>query len=243
MSWTFPHLKLLGDFEVTHGGARICLHAGAQRLLAFLALQSDGVNRQMAAERLWPDCPPCRAAANVRTALYQIRHTGMPMAIESLDHRLRLSPSTGVDLHSVREHAQSIVTGLDQLPVSADSLTETLSAVLLPNWAEEWLVLERERWGHIRLHALESLAQQFLDSGRYLPALQAALAATSVDPIRETAHRIMMEVYVAEGNVACAIKCYKNYREFLEKELGAAPSSRMAMLARDLLRSDVRQRM
>lgn len=66
----------------------------------------------------------------------------------------------------------------------------------------------------------------------YLPALQAAIA---VDPIRETAHRIVIEVHIAEGNVAGAIKRYHDYRAFLRRELKVVPSPQMTRLVQNLL--------
>jgi DNA-binding SARP family transcriptional activator len=86
----------------------------------------------------------------------------------------------------------------------------------------------------MRLYALEALAQNLLAAGRYLAAQQAALAATAVDPYRETAHRIAIEVHAAEGNIASAVKRYQDYRRRLQRELRVSPSARMTQLIRDL---------
>jgi DNA-binding SARP family transcriptional activator len=62
-----------------------------------------------------------------------------------------------------------------------------------------------------------------------------ALAAIAIDPIRETAHRIVVEVHIAEGNVASAIKRYQGYRDLLQREVRVAPSPRMTQLIQDLI--------
>ena len=227
-------LELLRRFEVTNGGCRISLPLGAQRLLAFLALQEDGAHHAAAAEQLWPDCTPYRAAANLRSALCQGRRLGCLTAIESVGPRLMLSPSVCVDLHRVWESARHVTEGVGTLPIDWASLVSDLSRELLPGWSEDWLILERERWDQVRVYALEGLAQQFQVADQYLPALQAALAAMAVDPIRETAHRIVIEVHLAEGNVANALKRYHDYRAFLRRELNVAPSRQMPQLVRDL---------
>lgn len=113
-------------------------------------------------------------------------------------------------------------------------LVQQLGKELLPGWTDEWLTFERDRWDHLRVYALESLAQKFQGAGQYLPALQAALEAISVDPIRETAHRIAIEVHLAEGNVASAVKRYRRYRTLLQRELKVGPSRQMTQLIRDL---------
>ncbi|WP_158697319.1 AfsR/SARP family transcriptional regulator [Streptomyces hokutonensis] len=106
---------------------------------------------------------------------------------------------------------------------------------LLPGWTDEWLELERERWNQVRLYTLESLAQRLLAAGHHLPALQAAIAAISIDPIRETARRIVIEIHLAEGNVASAVRLYQDYADFLLRELNVSPSPQMTSLLQDLL--------
>ncbi|MFE5894897.1 bacterial transcriptional activator domain-containing protein [Streptomyces sp. NPDC056462] len=120
------------------------------------------------------------------------------------------------------------------MPANLDQLVEDLAQPLLVGWDDEWLAIERRRWDQMRPYALESLAQHFLADGRYLAAQQAALAATAVDPYRETAHRIAIEVHAAEGNVASAIKRYEDYCRRLQRELSVSPSPRMTQLIQDL---------
>ncbi|AMW08142.1 hypothetical protein A4E84_00405 [Streptomyces qaidamensis] len=145
-----------------------------------------------------------------------------------------LSPAVHVDLHRVWESARQVIERVQPVPVDWACRVSDLSRELLPGWAEDWLILERERWDQMRVYALESLAQQCQEADQYLPALQAAVAAMNIDPIRETAHRIVIQVHIAEGNVASALKRYHNYRAFLSRELNVAPSSQMTQLVRNL---------
>ncbi|MFF8868356.1 BTAD domain-containing putative transcriptional regulator [Streptomyces sp. NPDC015139] len=155
--------------------------------------------------------------------------------IDSVDQRLMLCPSIEVDLHEIQESARRIIAG--PVPRSQDwnRLVGNLSRELLPGWSEDWLNLPRQRWDQLRLYALESLAQQLRTDHQYLDALQAALAAIAVDPFRETAYRIAMEVHIAEGNIASAIKRYQDYRTFLQAELRVTPSQQMTDLLHALL--------
>lgn len=235
VSWNGARLEILRPFEFTHASKRICIPLGAQRLLAFLALQNDDVHRSSAAEQLWPDCTTFRAAANLRCALCYGRRVGSVTVIDSVGQRLMLSPAVKVDLHAVSGAARQIIAGSGQMSHGWEELVGDLSRELLPGWTDNWLDLERERWNQTRVYALEGLAQQFQAAGQYLPALQAALAAIAVDPIRETAHRIVIEVHIAEGNIASAIKRYLDYQSFLQRELNVSPSPQMARLVRDLM--------
>ncbi|MFE2142174.1 BTAD domain-containing putative transcriptional regulator [Streptomyces sp. NPDC059456] len=229
-------LEILRPFQVTCGGRHVAVPNAGQRLLAFLALHREGAHRRSAAEHLWPDCTPCRAAANLRTALCQGRRLGPVPAIDSVDHTLALAPAISVDFHGAWDAAYRLVSGDGKLP-DGDRLVADLSQVLLPGWDDEWLLLPRERWDQLRLYALEALAQRFQTEGRHLSALQTSLAAISIDPFRETPHRIAVEIHLAEGNVASAVKRYQDYRRLLQMELKVAPSPQLTSLVRDLTRT------
>ncbi|MFD3547031.1 BTAD domain-containing putative transcriptional regulator [Streptomyces sp. NPDC058655] len=235
MSSNGVYLELLGFFKLSYAGCRIPLPSGTQRLLALLALHTAGVYRGAAAELLWPDCSPSRASANLRTALCYGRRAGPLPMVECVDRRLQLAPLVDVDLHRARCGAAQDANSGSPPPACPEALSATLGEELLPHWRDEWLVLERERWDQVRLHALESLAQRLRRDGEYLAALQTALTATEIDPIRETAHRILIEIHIAEGNTACAVKRYKEYQLLLRRELEVEPSPLMTRLVQHLI--------
>lgn len=176
-----------------------------------------------------------RASANLRSALCQCRKIGSKAVVDCEGQRLALSPGISVDHQEAWSSAHRLLEGeggANAVPEDLHRLVESLGRSLLPGWDDHWLILVRERWDQTRLYALESLAHHFLADGRYLAAHQAALAATAVDPYRETAHRIAIEVHAAQGNIACAVKHYLDYRRLLQRELKVSPSSRMTELIR-----------
>jgi DNA-binding SARP family transcriptional activator len=77
------------------------------------------------------------------------------------------------------------------------------------------------------------LASQLLRQGRHSAALDAALHAVAVDPLRESAHRVAVEVHLAEGNVPEAQHQYQACRQLLLGELGLNPTTEFADLVRD----------
>lgn len=243
IAWTEGvHIGLLGGFECSCSGRRISLPLGAQRLLALLALEEGGVHRAAAAERLWPDSPPNRAAGSLRSALWRARKIAETTVIRCEAPRLRIPPAVRIDLHSVQSLSRAALeTTPEVVDLDYDALIDALSQELLPNWTDDWLVLPRERWEQVRLHALEGVAQKLRCGEHYLGALKAALAAVAVEPIRESAHRILVEVYLDEGNTGSALRHYQRYRALLQRELGIAPSPRMTQLADALDDRTVRQ--
>ncbi|MGW2671050.1 AfsR/SARP family transcriptional regulator [Streptomyces sp. NPDC001272] len=79
---------------------------------------------------------------------------------------------------------------------------------LLPGWDDEWTLFERERLRQLRLHALESLSARLTSSGRHALALDAALTCVSIEPLRESAHRAVVAVHLAEHNAVEAVSQY-----------------------------------
>jgi DNA-binding SARP family transcriptional activator len=223
-------LVLLGRFELRTGDDRVALPKGAQRLLAFLAIRNGAaVNRYATAEQLWPESRPQRASANLRQALWHVRRsTDGPIVESSVD---RLSSALPVDFCRALEAAHLLVSTAERPDAGASAeLLGALSRDLLPDWTEDWLVPERQRWEQVRLHALEAIAQQFISAGAHLAALETAFTAITIDPVRESAHRTVIAAHLAQGNGGSALRHYQHYRALLHRELGVLPSQRMTRL-------------
>src|SRR5262249_38081752 len=105
---------------------------------------------------------------------------------------------------------------------------------LLPDWYDDWVTLDRERFRQLRMHALERLCDRLTDARRFGEAIEAGLEAARVEPLRESAHRAIMRVHIAEGNRSEALYHYQSYRKLLDDELGLEPSPEMASLIASL---------
>jgi DNA-binding SARP family transcriptional activator len=97
------------------------------------------------------------------------------------------------------------------------------------------LLLERERLRELRVRALERVCERLTAIGSFGQAIEAGLAALQAEPLRESAHRCLIGVHLAEGNQAEALRGYRLYRGLLHDQLALAPSPRMEDLVRDLV--------
>ena len=222
-------LALLKGFELTADGIPIAIPLSAQRVATFLALQERPVLRGYVAGNLWPEASEGHAAGSLRSALWRLRRPGHELIEACADH-LQLAPEVSVD---VRESASLIRRLIETPSACPDHGLDSLSLVgeLMPSWYDDWVLFERERLRQLRLHALEVLCERWSARGRYAQAVDAGLAAIRSEPLRETAHRVLMKAHLSEGNYAEALRQYRVYRQLLWDELGLQPSPLIESLA------------
>ncbi len=87
-----------------------------------------------------------------------------------------------------------------------------------------WIAQQRLRLERIHLRALDGLGRVWLASGEYQLAVEAAVQALAIDPMREPGYRILMEAHLALGHRANAIKAYHDLRTMLSEHLGLDPA-------------------
>jgi DNA-binding SARP family transcriptional activator len=103
---------------------------------------------------------------------------------------------------------------------------------LLPDWYDDWVIIERERLRQLRIHALEVLCQRLTALERYPEAIDAGLAAVRAEPLRESAHLSLMRAHAAEGNWCEVLRAYDRLSQLLWNELGVEPSPRVSEFLR-----------
>jgi DNA-binding SARP family transcriptional activator len=229
-----PRLALLGAFELQVGGVSVVVGHGSERVLAFIALQGGAVRRSRLAGSLWLDADDERAAASLRSALWRLRQRGCDV-IEVIDDRVALRRDVALDVRDIGILASAVLEGahvctreqIDALALAGD---------LLPGWYEEWVLVEGESLRDMRLRALERSCLVLTESGRYDDAALAGLAAVAIEPLRESAHRALVALHLAEGNAAEALRQYRLFAQLLRSRLDLAPSPLMEELVSELNR-------
>ena len=228
-------VSVLGSFDLSVGGRPMRdLPRGSQRLLAFLALRERSVARSAIAGTLWPEATEEHAQASLRSALSRLTEVERTL-VRVTPHEVALAEDVKVDIREARLLAHRLLS--DDATLDADVSAKAIAALsveLLPDWYDDWAVIEAEEWRQLRLHALDVLAEQLTAAGRYADATSAALAAVKAEPLRETAHAVLIQVYLAEGNRAEALSAYEHYRALLQSELGLEPTPRIQSLIEDI---------
>ncbi|GAB3170368.1 hypothetical protein GCM10027059_36680 [Myceligenerans halotolerans] len=210
-------LRLLGSFVLEVDHQPVTLPAGAQRLVALLALRGR-TGRSRLAGQLWPETVEQRALACLRTGIWRVNQAARGLVVAT--HGTVELDSVDIDVTRLVRRAQDLLSTDDVDPTFLDDPASDL----LQDWDEEWLDAERERLHQLRLHVLEESARRLADQRRYGLALDAALAAVRADELRESAHRTVIAIHLAEGNLCEARRAYQVLARNLRAELGIEPS-------------------
>lgn len=222
-------LQLLGAFRLTeNSGTTIPLRHGEQRPVALLAVRGAHC-RSSAAAYLWPATEEPRARANLRSVLSRVR------ALTDLVHQdgdvLYLS-AVSVDYMEVKTWSEQILradptTALGDPPQPVDQ-------ALLPTWDEQWLESPREELRMLELDALEVAATRLVAFGRLALASSLVRTATRLDPLRESASRVLIEIHMREGNTSAAITEYRRIQQVVMDETGTRPNPSLTALMASL---------
>ncbi|MEN8238944.1 MAG: BTAD domain-containing putative transcriptional regulator [Actinomycetota bacterium] len=221
-------LQLLGGFSLTHGNEVLAAPNDVQRVLAFLALHGPALARSVVAGGLWIESSEDHANGSLRSALWRLRRIANEL-VQTEKTCVSLGSNVRVDIDELTEAADTYSN--PSLAMDADESVDIalFKRELLPGWYDDWAILERERLKQLSVHTLESMARHLAGLGRFAKAIDAAIGAIGMDPLRETPRRTLIAIHLAEGNRSEAYRHYDVYTTLLRRELGIEPSPALAL--------------
>jgi DNA-binding SARP family transcriptional activator len=223
-------LSLLGGFELRVQGELVRLPHAAERLISFLALHPHALMRVFVAGTLWGEASESRSCSSLRSLLWHVR--ARTPVIHATSTHLSLAPEVDIDVVTCADLVARLRD--NDAPPSASELHALCEAgELLPDWYDDWLLIERERLRQRRLHCLETASRRLSAAGRHAEAIEAGLCAIAVEPLRETGHIAVIAAHLAEGNLIEASRQYEQLRDLLRENLGTVPSAHIRTLLRD----------
>jgi DNA-binding SARP family transcriptional activator len=201
--------------------------------VALLAVMEQA-DRTDAAAQLFAELPASRAQGNLRTIIWRLNEDFPDLVVEE-GGSLRLRATT-IDYQEVSQWSLAMV---QRVPHSL-TMPKHAGKDLSPSWGDTWLIEPREHVHLLQVHALEASAERLLLAGRFGEASDCALRATTLDPLRESAVRLLIEVLIREGNVADALSRYARFSQRLRREINAEPGLALRSLVAPLLAAGYR---
>jgi len=246
-------ISMLGRFEVLRDGLAVTDRAWttqkAKTLLKLLVLHRPvGLHQEQAIEWLWPEQSRARGNASLKTAVKFVRRALEPGLEGTASHVLRregpmlrfAAENVWVDLD---EHARLLAGAQahaagDRVADAVEDLerADTLyrGDLLDPeNRYEEWVQSVRERVQRAHSDALAHLASLRASRGDYAGATDAMRRVVTIDPLRESAYRSLMEYALLRGHRDEAFALYAECARKLREELGVEPEHATSQLLDD----------
>jgi len=247
-------VRLLGAFEVRHGGAPVVLTSQrAQTLLAYLALRGgQPQRREQVAFVLWPDSAEQQARTNLRHVLHTLRATlpaadrhldvtgqslalrafaadvaAFDAAVDTTEAGTTAAGQSGADRSGGDRSGTAAASGDDD-DAQADRLrraADLYGGDLLDGWYDEWLLADREHYRGRAMAVLTRLVPLLADRGETDAAIGYAERARALDRVAEAPYRWLMRLYDAQGDRARAVSAYHDCAARLADELGVQPSA------------------
>ena len=195
-------------------------------MLAHLAL-TDGSSRERLAVLLWPDRADAQARKSLRQSLVVLRRA-LNGAREVLpgDRRQILSLASEAITVDARRfdtlvRTDSIASLQEAARIYSGPLLEHLSLPATPYL--DWLDGERARFEDRACRVFAALAENSLALRDWSNAEAAARRLISVDPLRETGHRLAIQALAGAGRRSEALQQFHRLNGLLRQELDVGP--------------------
>ncbi len=220
----------------------------ARSLFAYLAYHRNRPHtRDLLAGMFWPEVPDAVARRRLSQALWRIGQTirasqtwvpppGLPQPLLTTKSTVQLNPHFPIwlDVEEFKQcRAACLARGSDALDQGERGL-QLYQGPFLAGSYDDWIVLERERLREHFLELLETLVEQFKRQGDFEKALTYARRLTRTDPLREAAHREVMQICHLLARDTEALQQYRTLEKILVEELNTQPGSETHTLAAEI---------
>ncbi|HEY6286348.1 MAG TPA: tetratricopeptide repeat protein [Ktedonobacteraceae bacterium] len=233
-------IYLLGAPRFERNGENIYLDTRkASALIAYLAIAKQRQSRDTLTALLWPEFDQTHARATLRRTLSTLNKAlgGSWLEISREYIGLNFNAGIWVDVDEFHNHVAECRSH-DHLP------TETCSNCLQPLSAavelyggdfltgfslrdssnfDDWQFYQADALRRDFASALERLVQCYSSSGKFESAIVYAQQWLALDRLNESAHRLLMQLYVWNGQQSAALHQYRECVQVLDRELGVGP--------------------
>ena len=235
-------LWLMGCPRLEYCGVPVSIPlTGSQAVLYYLAHSSKPVSRQQLAGLLWTN----RSEKDARRQLsYSIYRLGKALDVIGFGELISSDPSDNLGLNpSLAAHLFVDSQQFSELAVkilnnSSDKTTfrrfedlfttcqgEFLAGFSVPNSElfETWCQKERSHLQTIGCEAGLRLCESYLENNLSNKALQIAQSVLLIDPLHESAYRLLMRIHNAAGQPGCRPSAVRHTAAYIEQRTGRYP--------------------
>ncbi len=212
----------------------------AKALLAYLALQPNKAHqRETLASLLWEECSSTQARQSLRQTLSALRKT-----LNSGDSMIDGNQQS-VFLN--KDQVEIDVLNFDNLCKREDQSSlqkalklyqgELLEGLYTRSQGfDDWLELERSQRREKALQIMDVLLEKAQSENQLEQVIRLGIKMASLDPLRESVHRVLMDAYNKQGRRNAALKQYRLCQQLLRDDLSIAPEEETQTLYQTIFR-------
>jgi DNA-binding SARP family transcriptional activator len=230
-------IRLFGSLDLERDGQSLARFPSrkVRDLFAYLTLNRETAHpREQLAGLFWGDSDDDKARHSLNTALWRLNGVLTDGVGDRGRAQLRITPQE-IGFNPVADFWLDIAefesrcaladacTAPDQQAVLFKQAVSFYTGDLLPDCYEEWCIEERERLQCLYLRALGELLKYHAKRRCFDAAIDSARRILAVDSLREEVHRELIQLYLATGQTASALRQYRVCEELLQRELAVAP--------------------
>jgi DNA-binding SARP family transcriptional activator len=251
-------LDALGPLAIARDGRALpadALPAGKVRELLLYFLVHEQATKDAVGLALWPDASSAQVRNAFHVTLHHLRRLlgdQRWIAFERNVYRLDRAPAPGVTLDAdvdavlgaaarlraaARRQERLDEAALDAGRAALDRMRGEFAAGVL---AEDWVVAHQDRVRAAWADGMDALARLYAAAGRPGDTVAVCEALVAREPLRESAHRLLMEAHVARGEPARALAHHEALVALLAREVGAPPARETRALADAIRRGAAR---
>jgi predicted ATPase/DNA-binding SARP family transcriptional activator len=226
-------------------------------LLAYLAVNDSRqakriYTRESLSALLWPDHDQVKAFTNLRHTLWEIQKAFGPgwLIANRETIGLQADANVWVDVHRFESLLSESQTQSDvslRIPLLTESVKlyrhHFLTGFNLKNSPtfDAWSLTKADELRHNLTEALTLLTEDYCLLGDVESAVQYARRLVTLDPLNESAHRQLMQVYSQVGQHNAALNQYQTFEQTLRKEMGLDPQPETHALYKQIRKGNIRQ--
>jgi two-component SAPR family response regulator len=230
----------LGPFRVYQNDRLVTSWSGLKGLSIFkylIANEGKSIAKEVLMEVFWPDMDIEATRRNLHQAIYSLRQTlrqGLPEFQHILfrNDRYELNPEIEfwIDFVELEHHAKAgkrnEIDGNIGVAMAEYGIAEGLyqGDFLSEDLYETWPLSQRERLRTTYLETADRLSAYYQQREEFTATIAICQKILSHDNCYETAHRRLMESYLAYGQRHLAVRQYETCFNALAKELDLKPS-------------------
>jgi predicted ATPase/DNA-binding SARP family transcriptional activator len=225
-------------------------------LLAYLAVSNRGHSRQNYSRAslsalFWPEYEQAKAFSNLRRTIWEVHQALGEGWLVAERESVQLNPGADIDLDIARfldliAQARQQEDLALRVPPLSDAVklyrNHFLTGFSLKDAYpfNEWAFVESEGLRHKLADALMMLVESHCALKQADLAIPYARRLITLDPLNESAHRQLMEVYLQAGQRSAALKQYQTCEQILRKELNLDPQPETRALYKRIHKREIK---